>query len=257
MEGVSVSNALTKAFTKKGIQIETNAKVEGIDKTDKGIKLRIAGGKSYEADMALVAVGRSLNVDKIGLDKAGISLNEKGLIPVDERMETPVKGIYAVGDIASKWWLAHVASHQGLVAGSNAAGHSAQMHYNAVPSVIFTHPEIGTVGYSLEQAIEAGYQATVGSFPFQALGKAQAALQTEGFAQVVVDRNTGQLLGAQIVGHEASSLIAEMVVAIANELTLESITESIHAHPTVAESWLEAALIASETPLHFPPQAKK
>ncbi len=256
MEGVSVSNALTKAFTKKGIKIETNAKVEGIDRTDQGVKVRLAGGKSLQADIALVAVGRSLNVTKIGLDKAGLNLNEKGLIPVDDTMQTPIRGLYAVGDIASKWWLAHVASHQGLIAGSNAAGHPARMHYNAVPSVIFTHPEIGTVGYTLEQAIEAGYQATVGAFPFQALGKAQAALQTDGFAQVVVERKTGQILGAQIVGHEASSLIAEMVVAIANELTLESITETIHAHPTIAESWLEAALIASEAPLHFPPKVK-
>lgn len=256
MECVSVSHALTKAFQRKGIQIETNALVEGIDKTKNGVTARLAGGKTYSADIALVAVGRSLNVSGIGLENAGLAPNEKGLIPVDDKMETPVRGLYAVGDIASRWWLAHVASHQGLVAGSNAAGRPARMHYNAVPSVIFTEPEIGTVGYSLEQAIAAGYAASVGAFPFQALGKAQAALQTDGFAQVVVERKTGQLLGAQIVGHEASSLVAEMVVAISNELTLESITESIHAHPTIAEAWLEAALIASEMPLHFPPKQK-
>lgn len=256
MEGVSVSNALAKAFTKKGIKMETNAKVEGIDRTEKGIKVRLAGGKTFQADIALVAVGRSLNVEGIGLEKTGLTVNEKGLIPVDETMETPVKGLYAVGDIASKWWLAHVASHQGLVAGSNAAGKPARMHYNAVPNVIFTEPEIGTVGYSLEQAIDAGYPATVGAFPFQALGKAQAALKEEGFAQVVVDRKTGQILGAQIVGYQASSLVAEMVVAIANELTLESITDTIHAHPTIAEAWMEAALIASEAPLHFPPKKR-
>ncbi|MCE5317390.1 MAG: dihydrolipoyl dehydrogenase [Parachlamydia sp.] len=254
MESTSVSNALAKAFSKKGIKMETNAKVEGIDRLENSIKVRLAGGKTFQADIALVAVGRSLNVEGIGLEKTGLTVNEKGLIPVDETMETPVRGLYAVGDIASKWWLAHVASHQGLVAGSNAAGKPARMHYNAVPNVIFTEPEIGTVGYTLEQAIEAGYPATVGAFPFQALGKAQAALKEEGFAQVVVDRRTGQILGAQIVGHEASSLIAEMVVAIANELTLESITETIHAHPTIAEAWLEAALIASEAPLHFPPK---
>ncbi len=128
------------------------------------------------------------------------------------------------------------------------------MHYNAVPVVIFTIPEIATVGYTLEKAIEQGYRATLGTFPFQILGKSQAAIQTEGFAQVVVDKDTGQILGAQVVGHEASTLIAEMTVAIANEMTLESVTNTIHAHPTIAEAWLEAALLAADTPLHMPPK---
>jgi dihydrolipoamide dehydrogenase len=258
MESTGVSNALTKAFLKRGIKIETNTLVEKVEKTDKGVRAILPGGKAIEADIALVAVGRSLNTAGIGLDKAGVEVGENGLVTVDEHMETNVRGVYAIGDIASKWWLAHVATHQGLVAANHACGHAeARMNYDAIPSVIFTVPEIGTVGMSLETALEKGYQATVGSFPFQALGKSQASLQTEGFAQVVVDRTTGQLLGAQIVGHEASSLIAEMTVAIANELTLESITETIHAHPTVPEAWLEAALLASEKPLHLPPQKKK
>jgi len=257
MESTGVSNALTKAFLKKGIKIETNVMIEKVETTSKGVKAYLPGGKFIESDIALIAVGRSLNVSGIGLDKAGVAVGDNGLVTVNEQMETNVRGIYAIGDIASKWWLAHVATHQGLVAANHACGHHARMNYDAVPSVIFTVPEIGTVGLSLEQALERGYQATVGSFPFQALGKSQASLQTEGFAQVVVDRKTGQLLGAQIVGHEASTLIAEMTVAITNELTLESITETIHAHPTVPEAWLEAALMANETPLHLPPQKKK
>lgn len=256
MECSSVSAALTKAFKKRGIQIETNVFVEAIDHTDKGITVRLGGGKTYEADMALVATGRRLNVDKVDLVKAGVVVKENGLIEVNDRMETNVPGIYAVGDIASRWWLAHVASHQGLVAASNACGKEMRMHYNAVPSVIFTNPEIGTVGYTLEQAIEQGYRATIGTFPFQALGKAQAAYQTEGFAQVVVDRGTGQVLGAQVVGHEAATLVAEMAIVIANEMTLECVTQTIHAHPTIAEAWLEAALVAGEEPLHLPPQKK-
>ena len=153
--------------------------------------------------------------------------------------------------------LAHVASHQGIVAATNAGGKPARMHYEAVPAVIFTNPEIATVGLSLEQAQEAGYKAVIGKFPFQALGKSIAAMQTEGFAQIVVDQKTGQLLGAQVVGSEASTLIAEMTLAIANELTLDCVTDTIHAHPTVAESWLEAALIAGDTPIHFPPRIKQ
>lgn len=256
MESPGISSALTKAFKKKGIKIQTNVVVESITTTDKGVTAFLAGGKTVEADMALVAVGRSLNTKKIGLDKAGVRLNDNGLIAVNEKMQTNVEGIYAVGDIASTWWLAHVASHQGIVAASNIIGEPMEMNYNAVPSVIFTDPEIGTVGYGLEKAIEEGYRATLGSFPFQALGKAQATLDTEGFAQVVIDKETGQILGAQVVGHEATTLVAEMAVAIANEMTLDCITHTIHAHPTIAEVWLEAALIAGETPLHMPPKVK-
>jgi dihydrolipoamide dehydrogenase len=257
MECTSVSNALTKAFKKKGIEIETNVFVEGIENTGKEVIVKLAGGKTQKADMALVATGRKLNTKGIGLENAGVPIKDNGMIEVDDKMETSVSGIYAVGDIASRWWLAHVASHQGLVAASNACGNPMRMHYNAVPSVIFTNPEIATVGYTLEQAIQQGFNASIGTFPFQVLGKSQATLQTEGFAQIVVDRITGQVLGAQVVGHEAATLVAEMAVVIANEMTLDCVTHTIHAHPTIAEVWLEAALLAADEPLHLPPQKKK
>lgn len=257
LECISVSAALSKAFKKKGIKIETNTFVESIDRFEKTVTVRMAGEKTIDAEMALVATGRTLNTSKIGLDAAGIAVKENGIIDVNDKMETNVPGIYAVGDIASKWWLAHVASHQGLVAATNAAGKTARMHYQAVPSVIFTTPEIATVGYTLEEAISKGYQASVGAFPFNVLGKSQATSYTEGFAQVVTDKSTGQILGAQVVGYEAATLIAEMAVIIANELTLDCVTETIHAHPTVAEAWLEAAMIANNEPLHMPPQVVK
>lgn len=254
MEAEGVSNALSKAFAKKGVEMLTNVVVEGIDTSGKGVKVKVAGGKSIQADIALVAVGRKLNTDQIGLDKAGVQVLPNGMIAVNERMQTNVPNIYAIGDISSKWWLAHVATHQGLIAANNATGYPMKMNYNAVPSVIFTNPEIATVGLSLEQALEQGYKATLGSFPFQALGKSQAALQTDGFAQIVIDKSTGQVLGAQVVGHEASALIAEMAIVIANELTVECITETIHAHPTIAEAWMEAAFISEDKPLHWPPK---
>jgi dihydrolipoamide dehydrogenase len=254
-EDKSVSTYLTETFTKQGIKVKTNMTVQGIDKTTKGIKVKLGNGETVEADMALVAVGRSLNTSDIGLDKAGITVEPSGIIPVNSRMETCVDGVYAVGDIASKWWLAHVATHQGVIAAENAIGEGpAQMHYNAIPNVIFTQPEIGTVGLNLEQAKEKGYQAVTGAFPFQALGKSQAALETEGFAQIVIDTKTGQILGAQVVGYEAATLIAEMTAAIANELTVECITETIHAHPTISEAWHEAALLVSGHPIHLPPK---
>lgn len=257
IECESVSNALLKAFQEQGINCEFNVFVEGIDASDDGVVVKLAGGQEHRAELALVSVGRALNTRDMGLEKAGVHVENNGTISVDDKMETSVPGVYAIGDITGKAMLAHVASHQGLVAASNVAGKPAHMHYNAVPSVIFTMPEIATVGMTLEQATNEGYKAKIGAFPFQALGKSQAAMQTEGFAQVVVDRDTGQILGAQVVGHEAATLIAEITVAISAELTIESVTDTIHAHPTIAEVWLEAAMMAQESPLHLPPKRKR
>lgn len=257
MEAQEVSQALTRAFVKRSIQIETAVKVEKIEKSKTAVKVFIEGDRTFSAEMALVAVGRSLNTRGFGLEKAGVLVQDNGIIATNEKMETNVEGIYAVGDIASKWWLAHVASHQGVVAAENACGHSARMHYNAVPSVIFTLPEIGTVGLSLEEAIKQGYKAKVGAFPFQALGKSQATLHSEGFAQIVFDEKTGQILGAQVVGFEATALIAEMALAITNELTVECISDTIHGHPTIAEIWQEAALVAEGLPISIPPKHKR
>lgn len=257
MEAEVVSSHLAKVFRKRGVKIETSAKVEKIEKTSSGVKAYLASQKSFEAEIALIAVGRKMNLEGIGLEKIGVKLKDPSQIQVNGHMETNVPGVYAVGDIASPWWLAHVATHQGLVAADHAAGIETEMHYNAVPNVIFTHPEIATVGFSLEKAREKGYPAVAGQFPFQALGKAQAALHTDGFAQIVIDETTGQILGAQIIGYEASSLIGEMALAIQNELTVECIHQTIHAHPTMAEAWLESALLASGIPVHYPPKAKR
>lgn len=256
-EGQDISETLKKAFVKRGIRVETEVKVEKIDLNENGVCILAAGGQEFEADCCLVSVGRALNTQNIGLEKAGVMVQDNGLIAVNNTMETSVEGIYAVGDIASKWWLAHVASHQGLIAAENACCHKAIMHYNAIPSVIFTNPEIGTVGLSLDEAKKQGYAAKLAPFPFQALGKAQATLHADGFAQLVVVEKTGQILGAQVVGHEASTLIAEIALAITNELTVESIAETIHAHPTFAEVWMEASLVALGLPVSLPPKAAR
>lgn len=256
LETKAVSAHLTTAFTKKGIKIQTGVFVSKIETTDTGVKVHLADSV-VESEIALVAVGRALNVNGLGLEKAAVFVDEKGFVPVNDQMQTNIPHIYAIGDITNKALLAHVASHQGIVAAMNAIGLKAKMHYEAVPNVIFTHPEIATVGLSQEKALEKGFKAVVGKFPFQALGKSIAAIDTEGFAQIIIDQPTGAILGAQVVGHEASSLIAPMTLAIQNELTIESITETIHAHPTIAEAWLEAALIGTGTPIHFPPQPKK
>lgn len=256
-QGPQISQFMTRSFTSKGIEIRSNVAVKAVVNQKSHVDITLADGASLQAELALVAVGRKCYTEGLSLDKAGLFTNEKGMIDVNDKMETAVPGIYAIGDVTGKSMLAHVASHQGVVAAMNASGQTAFMHYNAVPAVVFTSPEIATVGLTLEQAKEEGRDAIVGLFPYQALGKALAAIETEGFAQLVVDQKTGEIIGAQVIGAEASNLIAEVTLSIQNELTLDCIADTIHAHPTLAEAWHEAALIAKGTPLNFPPRPKR
>ncbi|MCI5051581.1 MAG: dihydrolipoyl dehydrogenase [Simkaniaceae bacterium] len=252
-QGKTISDFLSKSFQKRGIEIMTNTRLEKIETQENGVKM-LTSNKEFEAEIALISIGRSVVSDGLNLGAAGIGTNERGMIEVNEQMETSVPGIFAIGDVTGKAMLAHVASHQGIVAAANATGGYAQMHYHAVPAVIFTHPEIAMVGLNLEEAKERGYNAVHAQFPFAHHGKAIAAIETDGFAQIVIDKETRQVLGAQVVGHSAADLIGEMAIAVQNELTVECVTDTIHAHPTMGEGWLEAALIASETPIHFPPK---
>lgn len=251
--GKSISDILARRLKKMGVEILTGVIVEKMEEQNDSLKIFLKDKEPLSADIALVSVGRTISTNGLGLEKAGVLTGTRKEIPVNNKMETSVPGIYAIGDVTGINMLAHVASHQGLVAADNACGMESTMHYDAVPAVIFTLPEIAMVGLTEAQAKEKGFAVTVGKYPFQALGKAVASLETEGFAQIVADQKTGQILGAQIIGEEASVLIAEPTLAIANELTLDSLTETIHAHPTLSEVWLEAALLAKGTPLHYPP----
>ncbi len=255
LECETISSFMKDSFTKRGITIHTSAFVDKVTKEKDGVHVLLKNGTVIQGEIALVAIGRELNSAKLGLDKAGV-ITDRESIPVDASMRTNVPGIYAIGDVVAKTMYAHTATHQGLVAAHTIAGHPSQMNYDAVPGVIFTRPEIGSVGLSLKQALARGYAASSAAYPFQALGKAQASLHTDGFAQIVADVKTGQILGAQVVGYEASNLLAPITYAIANELTLDSITETIHAHPTLAEAWMEASFLVQKLPLHFPPVAR-
>lgn len=256
LEGKQVSDVLTRSFTKKGIQVKTNIRIQSVEKTASEVTFTLEDGSSIVADCALVSVGREFNTEGIGLEKAGVIVKPNGSIDVNEHLQTNVDHIYAIGDITAKWILAHVASHQGVVAANHIVDQTSSIDYRSVPSVIFTDPEIATVGYTVEKAIEAGYDAVASQFPFQALGKAQAIQAPEGFAQLVTSKSTGQILGAQVIGHEASNLIAEIGLAIDNELTVEAVAHTIHAHPTIAEAWMEAAMLSMDKPVHFPPKPK-
>lgn len=256
-QGKTISDVMTRAFIKKGIDVQTGVFVEGIDTTATGVSVRLKEKESLSFQYALVAVGRKIISEGMALEKAGVKVSDRGAIAVNDKMETSVAGIYAIGDVTGKYMLAHVASHQGIVAAANACGQMAEMHYEAVPAVIFTTPEVAMVGMTQEMAQEQGIPFAIGKFPFQALGKAVASMETEGFAQVITNKQTGQILGAQVIGHDAASLIAEIALAISNELTVDCVTETIHAHPTLPEAWLEAALLANDTPIHLPPKIKK
>lgn len=253
-EGKNISDYMSAALKKQGIKIETNVSVAKMEKKNSHALLYLTDGRTLEADSILVSVGRKNNTDAIGIEKTGVLVEKNGAILTNERMQTNISHIYAIGDITGKWLLAHTASHQGLVASDNITGHAAKMSDKAIPSVIFTHPEVASVGLTLEKALAAGLDAVIGKFPFQALGKSQAALETDGFAQVIVSKSTGEILGAQVIGYGASTLIAEMAVAIVGEVTIDTVAETVHAHPTIAESWLEAALQALGVPLHLPPK---
>lgn len=253
-QGAKISKFLTDTFLKKGVQIKTNTKVSSISSKDDSVTVHLDSGETLLADKALISIGRKVVSDTMDIHKAGLKPEKSGILKVNDYMETEVPGIYAIGDVTGKAMLAHVASHQGVVAAKNIAGKKTLMDYKAVPAVIFTLPEIAMVGMTLAEAKENGYDASSGIFPFQALGKSQATQDIEGFAEIVFEKKTKELLGAQVIGHEASALIGEMALAIQNELTLECIHETIHAHPTIGEAWLEAALIADGSPIHLPPK---
>ncbi len=255
-EGKEMGDFLANSFKKRGIKVETSVTITSMEKKGSQVVFTASDGRTFEAEAALIAVGRKMNSDQISLEKTGVIVEKNGSIPVNSRMQTNVSHIYAIGDVTGKWLLAHIASHQGLIAVEAILGHETFLNDEAVPSVIFTHPEVASVGLTLEKALAKGFDAVIGKYPFQALGKAQAVNETEGFAQVVISKSTGQIYGAQVVGHEATTLIAEMALAIENELTSESIQETVHAHPTFSEAWAEATLLASNLPLHFPPKVK-
>jgi dihydrolipoamide dehydrogenase len=251
-EAPEVAQLLHESLTHRGVKISTSCTFRSIERTNGAVKIALKD-TTISSDQLLIAIGRLANTQNIGLETIGLATRPNGTIAVNDRLETSLPGIYAIGDITGAWQLAHYASHQGLTAADNAAGHPAHMDSSAVPSVIFTDPEIASVGLSLDKARQSGFDAIRARCPLQILGKAQATADTEGFAQLIVERSTGRILGAQVIGHEATALIAQLALAIRHEITTDALCETIHAHPTFSEAWLEASLLAEGLPLHMPP----
>ncbi len=243
-EDEDISAALKNSLTKRGLEILTGSKTSKVEKTSNGIKATLdtpAGPKVVEADMMLVSIGVVGNVENLFADSVKVTI-EKNHIKVNDKYETSVKGIYAVGDVNGPPWLAHVAHHEALCCIERICGHSdRKVDYSIIPGCTYTDPGVASVGLTEKQAKEKGHTVRIGKFPFVASGRAQAADETEGFVKLVFDAQYGELLGAHLIGSQATELIAELVMAKRLEATEEDIIHAMHPHPTFSEAVMEAA----------------
>lgn len=253
-EDTDVGAALGRSFKQRGITVLTDSTVTSIVRPD-ALRVTVDGPNPGEidADVVLFGVGRKPNTTALDLDVAGVAVDDRGFIEVDDQLRTNVEHVYAIGDVTGKALLAHVASHQGLTAADVLAGHDKRIDYDVVPAATFTHPEIASVGLTENAAKAAGHDAVTAKFPFAALGRARTFGDTEGFVKIVAGRKYGEVLGVHIIGPSASDLITEGALAITLEATLDELADTIHAHPTLGEIGMEAALAALGLPVHVTP----
>ncbi len=249
-----MTQIVKKGLKKKGVEIVVKASAKGVEETKDGVIVTYeAKGEEVkiEADYVLVTVGRRPNTDEIGLEGLGLNMTDRGLIEVDKQCRTNIPNIYAIGDIVDGPQLAHKASYEAKIAAEAISGEKSEVDYMAIPAVCFTDPELATVGLNEKQAKDEGYDVISGKFPFAANGRALSLDATEGFVKLVGRKEDGLLLGAQIVGENASDMIAELGLAIEAGMTLEDISMTIHAHPTLGEISMEAAEVALGKPIHM------
>jgi dihydrolipoamide dehydrogenase len=245
IEDADVSKELARSFRKAGIETLTETKVKSAKATGAGVEvvveLKSGEVKTLKADLALNAVGVQGNVENLGLEQLGVTM-DRSFIKVDKFMQTNVKGIYAIGDVNGPPWLAHVASAEGVVAAERIAGHATDgMDYTNIPGCTYCQPQVASVGLTERKARELGHELKIGKFPFTANGKANGTGETAGFVKLIFDAKYGELLGAHIIGSEATEMIAEMALARALEATAETIMHTVHAHPTFSEAVKGAA----------------
>ena len=255
LEDAEASDTLAKSYKKRGIEVLAGAKVTkatvGKDKVT--LDVEVGGAKQQvEASKVLMAAGRAVNTENIGLKETGIALTDRGFIKVDANLQTSVPGYYAIGDVAGPPMLAHKGSREGVHVAEIVAGHKPHaIRYDNVPSVTYCHPEVASIGLTEDQCKEKKLDYVAGKFPFSASGRARGTGETEGFVKVLRDKKYGEILGAHIVGSHASELIHELAVARANEYTLEEVDLAIHAHPTMSEAVAEASLDALGRVIHI------
>ena len=254
IEDEEVSTQIARLFSRRDIAIRTGVKIKSVTPGSEGVSVEVeAEGKieTLKADQVLMAVGRAARTRGLGLEALGVA-TERGFVTVSATMETSVKGVYSIGDMAGHQLLAHKAMAEGVVAAEAIAGQSPRpVDYGNVPSCTYCHPQVASIGLTEAAARAGGREIAVGKFPFTASGKAVAQGETEGFVKVVADKATGEILGAHIVGPEATELIHEFAVGRTLEATLDEIIHTMHAHPTLSEAAFEATLAALGHPIHI------
>ncbi len=255
LEDEEVSAELAKAFARRKITIKVGHRVESLSATSSGIALQAAGDAgpvSLEAEQALVAIGFRPNSGGFGLDQAGVKLNDKGAIEIDERMATSIPGIWAIGDVTAKLMLAHVGSAQGIICAENIAGvETIQLNYEMMPRATYCQPQVASFGLSESQAKERGLDFKVSRFPFQANGKALGLGDYTGWVKLITDSKYGEILGAHLIGPEVTELLPELTISQMMELTPAEIARNVHSHPTLSETLMEAAHVAEGHAIHI------
>ncbi|MFJ6414067.1 dihydrolipoyl dehydrogenase [Terribacillus saccharophilus] len=249
-----MTSLVSRKLKKKGVNIVTEAMAKGVEETADGVKVTYeAKGKeeTIDADYVLVTVGRRPNTAEIGLEGVGVKMTDRGLIEIDEQCRTNIENIYAIGDIVEGPPLAHKASYEGKIAAEAISGKPSAIDYNGIPMVVFSEPELASVGHTEQSAKDAGYKVKAAKFPFAANGRALSLNDSDGFMKLITREEDGVVLGAQIAGPNASDMIAELGLAVESGITAEDIALTIHAHPSLGEITMEAAEVAIGTPIHI------
>ena len=254
VEDTDSSKEVERSFKKRKIEVLTGAKISNVKVGANGVSMNVeAGGekKELKADMVLVAAGRAPNVEEIGLKEQGVQMTERGFIKINDKMETSVKGLYAIGDVAGPPMLAHKGEREGHIVAEVIAGHKTHaIDYTNVPGATYCHPEVASVGLTEQACKEKKVEYKVGKFPFSANGRARTAGEGEGFVKIIRGAKYGEILGAHIVGAHATEMIHELVLARTNEYTVEEVELAIHAHPTLSEAIAEAAMDSMGRMIH-------
>lgn len=244
------SRTCTDIFRNQGLQFYLGQTVTKTTVQQQQVQITLMNDQQLTADRVLVAVGRRANSDNLGLDRVGIQRQANGMIVVNQQLQTTVDHVYAIGDVVPGAMLAHKAEEEGVAVAEHLAGGVGHVNYQAIPSVIYTFPEIATIGLTTKQATQQGFEVKTGKFPFAANGRALAAGHYQGLVKIIADRQTDQLLGAQLVGSQVSEIIAELVLAIEYQASSEDLARTVHAHPTLAEAIKEAALACDGRAIH-------
>ena len=253
LEEPEVSEVLMKSYTQMGVNLQLGTVVENVEHVGEKMNVKLKNGNLIEGvDKIMVEVSFMPNVENIGLDKAGVQLNERGQVAIDGNMRTNVPGIYSIGDVTGKLMLAHVASAMGLIAAETIAGMETHpLNFKMMPRATYCQPQVASFGYTEAEAKAAGYELKIGQFPFSANGKSLGLGEKDGFVKIISDAKYGEILGAHLVGHGVTELLPELTLAQNNELTAEEIARNVHAHPTLSEALMEAAHGVEGKPIHI------